>query len=198
VLKPKSSFHSETGRDLMDTAIKPKRRSSEQGFTVVEVMIAGVILTVGLLALAYAYGQGLGLVSSGQQDEIARQQARETMEDVLMARNTDNLTWEQINNVSNGGIFLDGPQPLTTPSAASNGLVGTADDGPVATIVVPGADGQLGTSDDITVTLSNYQRTILIASLSQALKQITITITYVTASGVTRNYQLVCYVSPYI
>jgi Tfp pilus assembly protein PilV len=159
-------------------------------------MVAAVIMTVGLLALAYAYGQGMVTVTACQQDSVARQAARETMEDVLSARNTSTLTWAQIANVSNGGIFLDGAQPLTTP--APNGLVGTASDGSVQTIILPGPDGQLGTADDVTVPLNSYQRTIQITALSQTLKQVTVTITYVTATNVTRSYQLECYVSPYI
>ncbi len=168
----------------------------QHGFSLLEVMVATVIMTVGLLALAYAYGQGMVTVTTCQQDAVARQAARETMEDVLSARNTSTLTWAQIANVSNGGIFLDGAQPLTTP--ASNGLVGTANDGPVQTITLPGPDGQLGTADDITVPLNSYQRTIQITALSQSLKQVTVTITYVTPADITQSYQLVCYVSPYI
>ncbi|MGH9325381.1 MAG: type IV pilus modification PilV family protein [Terriglobia bacterium] len=167
---------------------------SEGGFSLVEVMIAGVILTIGLLGLAYAYGQGMAVVMSTQQDAIARQKAREAMEDVLTARNNSTVTWAQINNVSNGGVFLDGPQPLTTPGP--DGMVDTADDGPIETIVLPGPDGSL--SDGTSVTLGSYTRQIQITTLSNVLKQITVTITYVTPPGVTRNYQLTCYVSPYI
>lgn len=167
---------------------------NEGGFTLVEVMIAGVILTVGLLGLAYAYGQGMAVVMSSQQDAIARQKAREAVEDVLTARNNSTLTWSQINNVSNGGVFLDGVQSLTTPGP--DGMVDTADDGPIETIVLPGPDGSL--TDGTSVPLGGYTRQIQITTLSNVLKQITVTITYVTPPGVTRNYQLTCYVSPYI
>ena len=170
------------------------QESSEKGFTLVEVMIAGLIMTVGLLALAYAYGQGACVVIASQQDAIARQKAREAMEDVLTGLNTDTLTWTQINNVSNSGVFLNGAQPLTTPGP--DGMVNTADDGPLETIVMPGPDGLL--SDGTVVTLAGYQRTILITNLSPVLKQITVTITYVTPPGFQQQYQLVCYVSPYI
>ncbi len=167
---------------------------SENGFTLVEVMVAGLILTVGLLGLAYAYGQGMAMVMSSQQDAIARQKAREAMEDVLTARNNDTLTWSQINNVSNGGVFLDGPQPLTTPGP--DGMVDTADDGSIETIVLPGSDGSL--ADGTSVSLGGYTRQIQITTLSSVLKQITVTITYVTPPGITQTYQLNCYVSPYI
>ncbi|MGH9468813.1 MAG: type IV pilus modification PilV family protein [Terriglobia bacterium] len=172
------------------------RRCSEResGFTLVEVMIAAVIITVGLLGLAYAYGQGMSVVMSSQQEAIARQKAREAMEDVLTARNIDTLTWSQINNVSNGGVFIDGPTALTTPGP--DGMVNTADDGADETIMLPGPDGLL--SDGTSVTLGGYTRQIQITTLSNVLKQITVTITYVTPPGITRSYQMTCYVSPYI
>lgn len=168
----------------------------DSGFTLIEVMVAGSIMSIGLLALAYCYGQGMAVVMASQQDSIARQKAREAMEDVLDGRNTDTLTWSQINNVSNGGIFLDGAQALTTPGA--DGFVNTADDGPVETMTMPGPDGILGTSDDITVPLNGYTRTILITPINTNLKQVTVTITYTIPPGTQRSFQLVTYVSPYI
>src|SRR5579875_2697535 len=166
---------------------------SERGFGLIEAMISGVIMTVGLLSLAYVYGQGLTVVMSCQQEGLARQKAREAMEDVLTARNNETLTWNQINNISNGGVFLDGPQPLTTPG--SDGMVNTADDGPVETIIMPGPDGML--SDGVAVPLNGYKREIKITTISNVLKQITVTITYVTSTNTTGTYQLNCYISPY-
>ncbi len=167
---------------------------SERGFGLIEAMISGVIMTVGLLSLAYVYGQGLTVVMSCQQEGLARQKAREAMEDVLTARNNETLTWNQINNISNGGVFLDGPQPLTTPG--SDGMVNTADDGPVETIIMPGPDGML--SDGVAVPLNGYKREIKITTISNVLKQITVTITYVTSTNTTGTYQLNCYISPYV
>ena len=174
--------------------MRAKVPSSESGFSLVEVMVAAVILMTGLLCLAYAYGQGVVVVMSSQQDAIARQKAREAMEDVLTARNTDTLTWSQINNVSNGGVFLDGPQPLTTPGP--DGMVNTADDGAIETILLPGPDGLL--TDGTSVPLNGYTRQIQITSINLNLKQITITIVYATQQGFSRSYTLTSYVSPYI
>ncbi|MGH9434961.1 MAG: type IV pilus modification PilV family protein [Terriglobia bacterium] len=174
--------------------MKATAHTSESGLSLIEVMIAGFVLSVGLLGLAYAYGQGTAVVLTTQQDAIARQKAREAMEDVLTARNTDTLTWDQLDNVSNGGVFIDGVQQLTTPGP--DGMVDTADDGAVETIVQPGADGLL--SDGTTVNLTGYTRQIQITSINADLKQITVTITYRTAAGIARNYSLTCYVSPYI
>ncbi len=168
----------------------------EAGFTLVEVLIAGVVLSIGLLALATTYGQGLASVVTAQEDTIARQKAREAMESVLTGRNTANLTFAQIANQSNGGVFTDGYTPLTTPGP--DGIVNTKDDGPVETMVMPGPDGQIGTADDVIVTLSGYQRQIEITDLSKILKQVTVRIQYTTSRGFLRWVTLVCYVSPYV
>lgn len=182
--------------------MKSSSSSSESGLGLIEVMIAGLVMTIGLLSLAYAYGQGVVVVLSTQQDAIARQKAREAMEDVLTARNTDTLNWNQINNVSNGGVFLDGVQPLETPGP--DGMVDTADDGsadgacagPLDCVVMPGPDGLL--SDGTAVPLGGYTRQIQIAQIKAGLKQITVTVTYVTPTGAKRSYTLTSYVSPYI
>jgi type II secretory pathway pseudopilin PulG len=174
----------------------PHSPRHESGFTLVEVLIAGVVLSVGLVGLAGMYGQGLMTVMTAQEDTIARQKAREAMESVLTGRNTANLTYAQIENISKGGVFKDGFTPLTTPGP--DGIVNTLDDGPVETIIMPGPDGILGTSDDVVVPLNGYQRQILITDVTSILKQVQVTILYTTTRGQTRSVTLNCYVSPYI
>lgn len=171
-----------------------KKATSESGFSLIEALVAGVILAVGLLGLAYAYGEGTVGVVYSQQMAVARQKAREAIEDVMTARNTQTLTWDQINNVSNGGVFTDGATQLTT--AGADGIVNTADDGAVETITVPGPDGLL--SDGTAEPLGNYTRKIQITAINSDLKQITVTITYTTPRGLTRSYSMTCYISPYV
>lgn len=153
------------------------------------------MLTIGLLTLAYGYGQGLQLVSSTQEEAIAKQKAREAMEAVLTARNDEAVTFQQIANVSNGGIFLDGFTPLTT--FGPDGLPNTSDDAAVEQIIEPGPDGILGDSDDVTITLSQFQREITITARSPTLKQVVVTVEYATARGATRSVTLETYVSAY-
>ena len=174
--------------------MKVQGTTSESGFTLVEVLIAGMLLSTGLLALAYCFSQGLATVMASQQDSIARQKAREALEDVMTARNTDSITWSQIENISNGGIFTDGLTKLTT--AGADGMVNTADDGAVETMTMPGPDGLL--SDGTQTSLTGYMRKILITDINANLKTITVTITYTTPPGITRSFSLETYVSPYI
>jgi prepilin-type N-terminal cleavage/methylation domain-containing protein len=155
----------------MNISMNSKSRPNEKGFTLIEVMVAGVIMTVGLLALAYASGQGMGAVMVSEQNATAQQQARQALEDLLAARNNGLLQFSQIENVSNGGVFEDGPQPLTL---AAN------------------AQGVLGTATDGQTTLPGYTRQIQITDLSSILKQVTITVNYTRPNGSPGNYQVTC------
>jgi hypothetical protein len=121
---------------------------------------------------------------------------------VFSARDSHKLTWAQIRNVngasgSDGGVFLDGPQALKVPGL--DGLVNTADDGAVETIILPGKDQTLGTSDDQTIVLSQFTREIQIRDVPNEngqLRSITVIITY--QNGPTkRTYTLQSFISSY-
>jgi prepilin-type N-terminal cleavage/methylation domain-containing protein len=195
------------------TRWKLGRRSGQRGFSLMEVMITIVVLTVGLVGLLAMFSIAVAATNSTQEDLIARQQATEALESIFTARNTSQITWAMIQNVSNGGIFLDGPQVILDPGP--DGLDGTADDapdanpqcpGPAQCLVLPGPDGLLGTADDILLPLNNYSRQIKIdpvfnvdGSLNASLRQITITVTYSTSQfkAVQKTYTVGAYVSLY-
>jgi type II secretory pathway pseudopilin PulG len=177
-------------------------RSSAEGFSLIEAIIATAILAGGLLTIAGFLGQGLRFMGGSTSVLTAREKAREAIESVHTARDTGKLSWTMIQNVSAGGVFLDGPTALTTPG--NDGLVNTADDGPVETLRTPGPDGILGNSDDVITPLSNFTREIKITSLNKDtvaivnpnLRKITVSITY-TVEGVTKNYTLITYISAF-
>ncbi len=193
----------------MDRVV-PRHEHDESGFTLMEVMIAAVILMVGLLSLAYAFGLGLGVIGTAQEDSIARQKARQAMEDVFTARDTGGISFSQICNVGSGAscIFISGFEPLYT--AGPDELVNTSDDGTgtlptgcsttpcIETVDTPGPDGILGTADDVFVPLTNFQRQIQITPITTVLNQITVTIKYTTSSGITRSVTLVALIGPYV
>jgi hypothetical protein len=157
-------------------------------------MIAMVILGGGLLALATAFSRGMILMSTSHYHEIAKEKASEAIESVTSSRDTRVITWAQINNVSNGGVFLDGPQPLR--AEGTDGLVNTADDGDLETETLPGPDGQLGTADDVVFSLSAFTREIRITTIGPNLRQVVVTVTY-QMGRVTRQYQLTTYISSF-
>jgi prepilin-type N-terminal cleavage/methylation domain-containing protein len=176
------------------------RNRRQQGFTLIETMIAMVVLAFGILSLSAIFTQGVQTSYNSQIDFIAQQKAQQALESIFTARDTHILTWEQITNVSQGGVFVDGPQPMYGPGL--DGIVGTADDDPKTpdTIVTgPGPDKVFGTADDIQVNLNPWmKRTIAFIPVKGTpnLNQITVTITY-TYEGRTSNFVLTTYISNY-
>ena len=173
------------------------RLRNEQGFTLIEFMIATIILVIGLLGLLALYSYALATVTLSDENSIAKQKARETLESIYTARNTSQISFSMINNVSNGGIFVDGELPLTTPG--NDGLVGTADDGNVEIMITAGDDGIVGTEDDETKTLDYFTRQIIITQPATAsdLKGIQVIITYTTPTGLTQQYTVNSLISRY-
>jgi hypothetical protein len=168
--------------------------SSQSGFSFVEALIGLAILSGGLLALASGLSQGMVLMSTTHFHQIAKEKASEAMESVYTSRDADRFdSWDDIQNVDGGGIFLNGMQPLRV--AGADGLVNTLDDQSLTQIESdPGKNGIPGDADD--VFLTNFQREIQIADLSANLRQITVTVSY-TVGGVTRQYQLTSFMSPF-
>ncbi len=132
--------------------------------------------------------------ASSPGDLVATQKAAEAIESVFSARDSHSITWAQIRNQNAGGIFNNGPQPMTTDGP--DGVVDTADDGPVESVTLPGIDQKLGTSDDVTKTLSDFTREIKIADISTDLRSITVTITYKSGTS-TRSYTLTALISSF-
>jgi hypothetical protein len=173
------------------------RISSSNGFSLAETVIALGVLTTGILGAAAVLATGMQNLSSSPSDVITTQKAAQAIEAVFSARDSGTLTWAQINNVSNSGVFLDGPQPLKVPGL--DGLVNTADDGAVETIVLPGRDQIIGTADDQVITLSSFTREIKIqdvANENSQLRSIVVTIKY-RNGPTTRTYVLASFISAY-
>jgi len=164
------------------------RMRGQEGFSLIEVMIAVVILSVGLLGLVGTFATALRSTAWAQEDLIAKQKALEALESIFTARNTQQLTFVQVANQSAGGgaIFADGYTQIL--AAGPDGLVGTNDDvnfganGPcpagVEGIRLPGRDGILGNADDTCMQLSYFSRQILITPVNGNLKQITVNVQY--------------------
>lgn len=181
---------------------KTMRRQS--GFTLIEAMISMVVLSVGVLSLAAVYAQGIFFAGLSQYDYIAEKKAEQAVEAMFTARDIRSLSWSQIQNVSTGGVFVDGPQPILLPGA--DGLVGTQTDAgsPDESVIIgPGPDGIFGTPDDQVVDLNPWmKRTIaitpvVIAGASEPnLRQVTVTVTYQIGTH-QRSYTLVSYISSF-
>jgi len=202
---------------MMRPKFSMRRARREGGFTLIETMISMAILTIGALGLLGVFGLAVKASQTSQADMIARQLASEAMESIYTARNISQIQFNpQINNVSNGGIFLDGMNSVKC--AGPDGILGTADDvscltasgatcpnGGVECLTEPGADGVMGTADDVILSLNNYLRQVQIVTLNdtagnpiQTLRQVTVTVQYTTPnSTVPKTYVIVEYVSAY-
>jgi prepilin-type N-terminal cleavage/methylation domain-containing protein len=177
-----------------------KRSRHRNGFTLIEAMLSIVVLAIGVLSIAAVYTQGIFLASLSQYDYVAEKKAEQAVEAIFTARDIKQLTWASIQNVSNNGIFMNGPQPILVPG--SDGLVGTTTDTastPEYITIGPGPDGILGTADDLLVNLNPWMtRTITITPVTGEtnLRMITVTINY-QVGRLNRTYTLISYISAF-
>ena len=185
------------------------RKEVQGGFTLVEVMISMVVLTVGMVSLLGVFGLAMASTQTSEQDMIAKQLANEAYESIETARNTSQIDWDDIQNVGSTscpisgaatcGIFLTGAQQIY--NAGADGIYGTADDvlsGQRQTLHDPGPDGIYGTADDVYIPLTGYQRTITITNVNETLRSVTITVQYaITQAQLPKTYVLNSYISEF-
>lgn len=188
-------------------ASRQRTTETQQGFSLIEVMISMALLTIGLLSLLGIFGVAMAATQTSQENNTAKLLADEAMEGILTARETANISWTQINNTGTGGIFLPGFQPIQC--AGVDGIIGTADDAACGPQILeqPGPSGvYVGTCPpDVCNNLTNFTRQIVIAPVivgggppSPTLRQVTITIQYTLPQfNVPRQYVLNTYISPY-
>ncbi len=210
-ISPSKFDLSRVSRSRYSRGLKP----SEEGFSLVEVIISMAILTVGMVSLLGVFGLAMATTQASQQNLIAKQLANEALESIITARNTSQITWSQIQNATacsggtnpaSGGIFMTGQTQIYNSGA--DGIFGTCDDSgsspQLQTLADPGADGIYNTTDDQVIPLTNYQRTILISPLLDSngntiptLRGVTITIQYSTPQNPRATYILSSYISEY-
>jgi type II secretory pathway pseudopilin PulG len=181
-------------RDL-DTGIDMRTSSrSESGMSLIEAMIAVLVLTVGAVGMASVFLYGMQSTSSSPNELIATQKAAEAIESVFSARDSHLLTWAQLRNTNDGGVFLTGDRDMTAPGV--DGVVDTADDGAIESVQLPGKDQMIGTGDDTVQRLDNFKRKMDIVDSGANLRMVTVTIKYPMGT-VTRSYTVTVYISAF-
>ena len=182
--------------------LRRRLNRQQQGFTLLEVLISMFVLTVGLVSMLGVFATAMAATQTAQQDMIAKQLAQQAMETIYTARETANITWDQIQNVGGAGspgIFRTGLQSIK--QVGTDGIMDTINDGASLpqSMTLPGPDGIVGTSDDVTMGLNNYQRSIAIANTPSAdLRSVTITVQYTTPrSKFPKTYVLSGFISQY-
>ncbi len=167
---------------------------SDSGFSLVETLVSMMVLTVGVLGLTQAFVQGVQKSTSSPYEVLATQKAAEAVESVFAARDSHTISWAQMKNIAQGGVFVGTATAMKTSGA--DAVLNTIDDGAVETFQFPGPDGMVGTPDDKTLVLNDFTRKIEIVELSGFLRQITVTITY-PANGQTKTYTVTALISQY-
>lgn len=173
--------------------------ASEEGFSLAEAVVAMAVLAFALLGLAQVFVVGMTHLSTSSANLVAREKAREAVESVHTARDTRTIRWDEVRNVEEGGVFVDGFQALRLPGV--DGLVNTADDAneDIEQLRTPGPDGVLGTADDVLTPLEGFERQVEILELDPVntdLREIRVTIRY-RVGNIERDYVLRTYISSF-
>lgn len=176
-------------------------RRVEAGFTLIETLIAAIVMVVGILGMAAMLGTAIVRMTTCQYDYIAQEKASEAVESIFTARDMGQLSWSSICNTGSGvctaGIFTGAPTSLCDPGP--DGIVGTADDNcalPDAVLMPNGSTINNVTNSRVPLTNFNFQRTITITNVAGManLRQISVVITY-QVGPLTRNYTMVTNIS---
>ena len=170
------------------------RVRDEPGFMLMETLFSMGLMSIGLLAMAAVFSRGMLNMQGSSNLPIAKQKAVEAIESVFASRDTRIISWSQVRNKQDNGVFLDGAQPIKVPG--DDGLVNTDDDGQIEQLVLPGLDNLIGTGDDEVIPMNGFTREIQITDINSDLREIRVTIEYPFGNGV-RSYVLSTYVSSY-
>jgi prepilin-type N-terminal cleavage/methylation domain-containing protein len=103
------------------SAEEPRRSKNQAGFTLLEILVAVLVFTIGALALAFAMSRGVGSVSESGQHTRASAIASQRTENLLAASHSDPLltpgSHSDPNNPYPGNYFSDWTvednQPIT-------------------------------------------------------------------------------------
>lgn len=173
------------------------------GFTLVEVVVAILILTIGLMGTAAAITYALQFSTLSKNLTNAKFVIVSTVEEIESLRNTRRLDYKQIENAGyvdnlNSKNFFKGfstgfKQISTQPGP--DGVNGTDDD-----LLAPGPDGIFGTADDFvdaSLARGGYSRQITISNLpgTTTLKKIEIKVHYPASNGAIGEIRGVSYLN---
>lgn len=158
-------------------------KSGEAGFSLLEMLVAMIIITIGLLGVASAISYALIASNRGRGVTNAKMLVVSILEQMETLRNTRQLSFEEISNIQVAGSNFTG-----FPYADGEFR-------PVST--VPGPDGIFGTVDDLSVNgvenpslaRPGVSRQIKITGFpsNPYLKRIQVTLRYSPTSGETKE-----------
>lgn len=182
----------------LNKIVDRRKLNDEQGFSLLEMVMATMILTIGLLGVASAIGYALLASNRGRGISNAKMLIVAVQEQMETIRDTGQLSFAEISNSHvDGSTFTYFPTEFMPVSAfpGPDGIYGTNDD-----LVSPGPDGFYFTADDFTDpsrARPNVTRQILISAIPNEplLKKITVTVRYSPNGGETRDLVGVSYLN---
>jgi type II secretory pathway pseudopilin PulG len=157
------------------------KRSPEGGFSILEMMVAIIILTIGLLGMASAISYSLMYSNRGKGVTNAKMLVVSILEQMETLRDNHALTFAEISNTQQlGSTFTGFPYSATAFRPVStvpgrDGIFGTADD----------LWGSTGTTDIPSLARPGVFRKIEITTFpsNTFLKKIKVTVRYQVAGG---------------
>lgn len=173
----------------------------QDGFSLIEAVVAIFIMTVGLIGTAAALGYAIHYGSISRNVTGAKSIIFAQIEEIETLRNSRRLDFKQIANV--GGVdnsstpasfsgFSSGFKELSL-NPGPDGVNGTDDD-----LRDKGPDGVYGTGDDFdnpALVRSGFTRQITITSLSNTMKKVEIRVRYLGSGGTVGEIAGVCYLN---
>jgi type II secretory pathway pseudopilin PulG len=186
---------------MLNKSLKRPDSKNENGFTLIEAVIAILIITVGLIGTAGAITYALEYSTISKNATNAKQVATSMIEQIESLRNTRRLAFRQIANV--GSVdntdtvntftgFSVGFKELSNQPGA-DGVFGTDDD-----LVDAGVDGIYGTADDFVnnaLIRNGYTRQITITNLSPVVRKVEVKVRYASSAGKIGELRGVCYLN---
>ena len=191
---------------LMSNNPKQKKNQNttnrdERGFSLIEAVVAILIITIGLIGTAAAITYALEFSAISRNVSNAKLVIVSSIEEIESLRNTRRLDFKQIANV--GGVdntgtpntfngFSSGYKEVSL-NPGPDGVNGTDDD-----LRSAGPDGDYGTTDDFddpTLVRSGYVRQITITNLNTTLKKVEIKVRYFGSGGKIGELRGVSYIN---
>jgi type II secretory pathway pseudopilin PulG len=175
--------------------------NKQNGFSLIEAVVAIFIMTIALIGTAAALGYAIHYGTISRNVTSAKSMIVAEIEEVETLRNSRRLDFKQIANVGsvdntdaaaffNG--FSTGYKELSL-NPGPDGVNGTDDD-----LRDTGGDGVYGTADDFdnpALVRSGFMRQVTITNLSGSMKKIEIRIRYFGSGGGVGEIAGVCYLN---